>query len=386
MYIVPFILIHSPTCTNHNLFRSDINKATWEESEVPAVCENCLGSNPYVRMIREKFGAECKLCTRPFTMFRWLPEKGAKYKRTSICLTCARQRNCCQSCLMDLTYGLPIALRDAALKMVGDGTTSVHENSNAVIKQYIAQNFEGSEDASLDAARRRALEESEAAKRLLQSLATSMPYYKQQLRQAAASSPASRLVKEKESADGKSNQAIAVEVSKLASKLPLNGTAKPPSDQTIISLFIMGIEEDLPDYLIKEHFSQFGKVTSVVCVHRAKCAFVNFADRKSAENAALKGSNPEGSGKLVIKGCKLRLAWAKPRSLGTTNAEHTRLGQIIRKAMIQRNYKEKHRSGNPSGKRGSPDGNNSAVEVKQLPLPPGATKTVYKSQQSNFEL
>ena len=356
MYIVPFILIHSPTCTNHNLFRSDINKATWEESEVPAVCENCLGSNPYVRMIREKFGAECKLCTRPFTMFRWLPEKGAKYKRTSICLTCARQRNCCQSCLMDLTYGLPIALRDAALKMVGDGTTSVHENSNAVTK------------------------------RLLQSLATSMPYYKQQLRQAAASSPASRLVKEKESADGKSNQAIAVEVSKLASKLPLNGTAKPPSDQTIISLFIMGIEEDLPDYLIKEHFSQFGKVTSVVCVHRAKCAFVNFADRKSAENAALKGSNPEGSGKLVIKGCKLRLAWAKPRSLGTTNAEHTRLGQIIRKAMIQRNYKEKHRSGNPSGKGGSSDGNNSAVEVKQLPLPPGATKTVYKSQQSNFEL
>lgn len=338
-------------------------------------------------MIREKFGAECKLCTRPFTMFRWLPEKGAKYKRTTICLTCARQRNCCQSCLMDLTYGLPIALRDAALKMVGDSASSVHENSNAVIKQYIAQNFENSEEATLDAAKRRALEESDAAKRLLQSLATSMPYYKKQLREAAASSPASRLIKNKESSDGQSNQAISVEVSKLASKLPLNGTAKPPSDQTIISLFIMGIEEDLPEYLIKSHFSQFGKVTSVMCVHRAKCAFVNFADRQSAENAALKGSSPEGSGKLIIKGCKLRLAWSKPRSLGTTNSEHTRLGQIIRKAMKQRDYKEKHRSGNPSGKGGSnTNGNGSSVEVKQLPLPPGATKAVYRSQKSNFEL
>lgn len=358
--------------------RSDINRATWEDSEVPAVCEACLGSNPYIRMIREKYGEECKLCTRPFTMFRWLPEKGSKYKRTAICLTCARQRNCCQSCMLDLTYGLPIALRDAALKMVGSGS-SVHENSNAVIKQYIAQNFEASEEASLDGAKRRALEESEAAKKLLQSLATALPYYKQKHKQHPQLAERSQLPTETSTA----GKILAQEVGKIASKLPLSGNPVPPADKSITSLFIMGIEDDLPENLIVNHFKQFGNVVSIVCIHRARCAFITFSSRASAELAAVKGTKPEGSGKFIIKGCKLRLAWSKPRPLGSSHSEHTKLGQIVKKAMKQLDVKE--RNARNKGIKSSGSTSTNTADVKQVPLPPGATKTSYRSQHANFE-
>lgn len=327
-------------------------------------------------MIREKFGAECKLCTRPFTMFRWLPEKGAKYKRTSICLTCARQRNCCQSCMMDLTYGLPLALRDAALKMAG-GSASTSEASNAVIKQYIAQNYEGSEDASLDAAKRRALEESDAARKLLQNLATAMPYYKQKI---SDGDPRARVITE----DSAAGKALALDVGKLASKLPLNGSSKPPTDTSIKTLFIMGIEDDLAEHSLRSYFSQWGTVSSIVCIHRARCAFVNFSDRAGAEMAARRACVPAGSSKLVIKGNKLRLGWCKPRSLGTTQQEHARLGVIIKKAMRARDLKERGARGEPKG--GAAGGEaGEGQEVDQIRLPPGAATESYRSTKSGYE-
>lgn len=389
------------------LFRADINKATWEETEVPAVCETCLGPNPYVRMTREKFGAECKLCTRPFTVFKWQPTRagssdaqsgrlggaGKKARKTIICLTCARQKNCCQGCLLDLTFGLPLAIRDAALKMVatsessGNGGVNTTSNaSNAIIRQYIAQNQEHQNamdpESMEDEERRRMLEESDAARELLKKL--SEGYTKSRSSGLISDmSPAQRQQhrqKQQQQQNQPSDKAVDQEVAKLASKLPLNGSNVPPKDNTIVSLYVMGVDTDLPDYTLKNHFAQFGTVASLVCVHAARSAFVNFTTRKAAEAAAASAQSP--SGKFVLEGSKLRLAWSKPRPLGSSFKVQSKLGRIVKMAMRKRDMKEsgKGRTGNG----GKSAGNSKSGSVDELAPPPGQD-VEYKTAQAGYE-
>lgn len=87
----------------------------WETAEFPIVCEPCLGNNPYIRMMKEKFGKECRVCQRPFTVFRWSPGAGKRFKTTIICQTCSKIKNACQSCVLDLQSLLPTHVRDTAL-------------------------------------------------------------------------------------------------------------------------------------------------------------------------------------------------------------------------------------------------------------------------------
>jgi pre-mRNA-splicing factor RBM22/SLT11 len=47
--------------------KQDLNRSGWETTDFPSSCENCLPDNPYVQMLKEDYGAECKICTRPFT-------------------------------------------------------------------------------------------------------------------------------------------------------------------------------------------------------------------------------------------------------------------------------------------------------------------------------
>lgn len=70
------------------------------------------------------------------------------------------------------------------------------------------------------------------------------------------------------------------------------------------------MEDDLADYNIRSFFAAFGTIKSIVCVHRSRCAFVNFATRAGAEAAA-----EACQGKALIAGCPLRVQWGRPRPL-----------------------------------------------------------------------
>lgn len=59
-----------------------------------------------------------------------------RFKKTEICQTCCRLKNVCQTCLLDLEYGLPIQVRDAALKIADEMPQS------DVNKEFYIQNIE----------------------------------------------------------------------------------------------------------------------------------------------------------------------------------------------------------------------------------------------------
>ncbi|OGM45112.1 pre-mRNA-splicing factor slt11 [Aspergillus bombycis] len=311
--------------------KQDLNRSGWETTDFPSVCETCLPDNPYVQMLKEDHGAECKICTRPFTIFRWKADRTARTKRTAICLTCARLKNCCQCCMLDLSFGLPIVVRDAALKMVAPGPEST------INREYYAQEHEKEIEEGRGAVE--AYEKTdEKARELLRRLANSEPYYRKprqlEAPQDEESEKPSTHTPVVHSRYGNGPGPIRTAESRRGAPLPgrgrgnmrggrggrpFPGTAQlppsqedilPPADPNVTSLFATGVEDDLPEHTLRTFFSQFGQLRSLVCSHRAHSAFINFATREGAEAAA-----NHCQGKAVIQGCPLRIRWGKPKPL-----------------------------------------------------------------------
>ncbi|KAJ5771184.1 uncharacterized protein N7511_003235 [Penicillium nucicola] len=319
--------------------KHDLNRSGWESTDFPSVCENCLPENPYVQMIKEDHGAECKICTRPFTIFRWKADRTSRQKRSIICLTCARLKNCCQCCMLDLSFGLPIVVRDAALKMVAPGPES------SINREFYAQNHEKEIEEG-----RGAIEEYEKtddkARELLRRLANSEPYYRKPRRidgpteKEEAEQSTSTDQPRTNSRYGNGPGPIRTGESRVGNRLPGRGgrgggsgrggrpfpsTAqlppsaediRPPADPNVLSLFVTGVEDDLPEHTLRTFFSKFGQLRSLICSHRSHCAFINYVTRADAEAAAA-----HCQGKAIIEGCPLRVRWGKPKSLDNLDRE-----------------------------------------------------------------
>lgn len=90
--------------------------AMQQGDDFPQLCETCLGPNPYVRMVKLKFGEKlCKISNLPYQGFRWKAGAGGRMKETIVSIAVARERDICQTCLNDMKYGLPVGLRDKLL-------------------------------------------------------------------------------------------------------------------------------------------------------------------------------------------------------------------------------------------------------------------------------
>ncbi|KAF2687339.1 hypothetical protein K458DRAFT_429279 [Lentithecium fluviatile CBS 122367] len=305
--------------------KQDLNRSGWETTDFPSVCERCLPENPYVQMLKEDYGAECKICTRPFTIFRWKADRTARQKRTNICLTCARLKNCCQCCMLDLSFGLPITVRDAALKMVAPGPQS------DINRQYYAQEHEKEIEEG------RGIEGYEKtdqkAVELLKRLANSGTFGKQRRSEAEDDGESTQKAPPAPrggAAEGSGGGHVPGPIRTRDTRGPMRAGMRagrggrvpgasaapspedwlPPRDPNIASLFVTGVEDDLPEHEIRAHFAQYGQLRSVVCSHRAHCAYINYVKRADAETAAetLKG-------KVVIKGCPLKVTWGRPKQL-----------------------------------------------------------------------
>ncbi|KAL2150183.1 hypothetical protein VTH82DRAFT_7859 [Thermothelomyces myriococcoides] len=370
--------------------KQDLNRSGWESTDFPSVCENCLPENPYVKMLKEDYGAECKLCTRPFTVFSWSGDGRAhgRKRRTNICLTCARLKNACQCCIMDLQFGLPIAIRDKALELIAPGPQS------EINREYFAQNNE------------KAIEEGRAgvevyektdekARELLRRLANSKPYFRKGREvDADGNSGGSPAVGAGVGGVGpirtRDSKAAAAAGAKAGPRKGPFGAAAPPpgpkdwmppKDPNIMSLFVTGIEDDLPEYKIRDFFKVFGKIKSLVVSHMTHCAFVNYETREGAEKAAA-----ECKGRAVIAGCPLRIRWSVPRPIGTMDKEQRQeMLRDGRSAFPQANRRDQQKAieGGTAQEGGSAAAQGDDLSNIAVAAPPGAADVQYASLSGN---
>jgi pre-mRNA-splicing factor RBM22/SLT11 len=226
--------------------------------------------------------------------------------------------------MLDLSFGLPIVVRDAALKMVAPGPQS------DINRQYYAQEHEKEIEEGRGAME--AYEKTdEKARDLLKRLAQSEPYYKKQRRiEAEAEEGGQKALPAPGGSSSGGHAPGPIRTRDTRGTFSGRGGARPgrggrmggpaaepspqdwlpPSDPNVASLFVTGVEDDLPEHELRSHFAQYGQLRSLVCSHRAHCAYVNYVKRQDAETAAetLKG-------KVVIKGCPMRVTWGKPKQL-----------------------------------------------------------------------
>jgi pre-mRNA-splicing factor RBM22/SLT11 len=247
--------------------------------------------------------------------------------------------------MLDLSFGLPITVRDAALKMVAPGPQS------AINREYYAQEHEKEIEEGRGAVE--AYEKTdEKARDLLRRLANSEPFYKKQRRLEAEAAEAAQkaLPAPPEAGDSSAGGHVPgpVRTRDTRSLNPARGAIRtgrggrpsgaqaapspqdirPPADPNVKSLFVTGVEDDLPEHDIRTHFAQYGQLRSIVCSHRAHCAFINYMKRKDAEAAA-----EACQGKVVIKGCPMRVTWGKPKQLDNMDRDqrmvHAKEGRAV---------------------------------------------------------
>lgn len=302
------------------------NRQNWEDADFPVLCQTCLGDNPYIRMMKEKYGKECKICSRPFTVFRWCPGARMRFKKTEVCQTCSKLKNVCQTCLLDLEYGLPIQVRDTALKMKDDLPKS------DVNKEYYIQNMEKELARSDPDAINSKLSEPND---LLMRLARTAPYYKRNrphvcsfwvkgecrrgeecpYRHEKPTDPDDPLADQniKDRYYGV-NDPVADKLLRRAAAMP---ALPPPDDKSITTLYI-GNLGNLTEQNIRDYFYQFGEIRSVSLVPKQQCAFVQYTTRAAAEAAAEKTFN-----KLILGGRRLTIKWGRSQGRTGPSLVHT---------------------------------------------------------------
>ncbi|KAG2425964.1 hypothetical protein HXX76_013335 [Chlamydomonas incerta] len=287
---------------------------------MPIVCETCLGPNPFVRMQRIEFGGTCHISGRPYTVFRWRPGNDARYKKTVICQEVAKAKNVCQVCLLDLEYGLPVQVRDAAM-----GVKPEDEPQSEVGKEYKLQME--ADAGSLGGGGVGGASSSYAAGRpneMLAKLQRSQPYYKRNQARVCsffakgtctrgaecpyrhelpAADPTLANQSYKDRYYG-TNDPVANKMLKRVDEL---NKLTPPEDTSITTLYVGGVDATITEDDVRDAFYSFGELASVRKMDVKSCAFVTYTSRSAAEKAAEElGGNP------LIKGARVKLMWGRP--------------------------------------------------------------------------
>jgi len=315
----------------------DAYRASVEQSELPILCESCLGPNPYVRMTKEPWGRECRVCERPFAVFRWKPGgDGTRYKKTEICQTCARLKNVCQTCLFDLKHGLPVQIRDLAMAK-GDVVLAHGVVESGVNREYVFDEAERKvASGEIDNIYKGTNEEGKSdVGRLIPQLTRKGPAYERNLAKICTfwvrggckrgyycpyrhEMP----LEESEMEDGHGikdryfgvRDPLALKMlgrvqgglSRLSSLVA--GGPEPPEDEAIKELYVGQLPRSATEREITRLFEEYGGVERVHLVTSKSFGFVTFVSRTSAEEAVKNLWE-----RATLDGQKLNIQWSRRR-------------------------------------------------------------------------
>ncbi|VYS66120.1 unnamed protein product [Arabidopsis thaliana] len=244
----------------------------WESADFPITCESCFGDNPYMRMTRADYDKECKICSRPFTAFRWRPGRNARFKKTEICQTCSKLKNVCQVCLLDLGFGLPVQVRDSALNINSHYSVPMSH----VNREYFADEHDPKTRAGLDY-------ESSFGKMqpndTILKLQRRTPSYEKnrpkicsfytigQCKRGAECSfrhemPETGELSHQNIRDRyySVNDPVAMKLLRKAGEM---GTLEPPEDESIKTLYVGGLNSRIFEQDIHDHFYAYGEMESI---------------------------------------------------------------------------------------------------------------------------
>ncbi|KGU13964.1 pre-mRNA-splicing factor SLT11 [Candida albicans L26] len=274
-------------------------------TDIFSICGKCLGDESRIKMIKQVNGDECRQCTRPYTIYRWGNRKQGN--KTIICITCARARHCCQSCLLDITYGIPTDLRDTALEMAGlEPLTKSANPTNREVKAIMADKLETK--------------------------------FKEQ--QERSNDILSKLVEKLNKPEEKKTE-VAIDVAKLAKKLPFGNSLDVQKYPDMTTFFVFGFSSDFPQAIFSRYAEQYGKVESVVFSSASGCGFIRFEKVSSAvgfaKSIAENGLNKNKSiaGLLILENTPMRVCFGKQKPLPRTAADQRKLNTVVTKVMKQ---------------------------------------------------
>eukprot|EP00357_Protocruzia_adherens_P018101 CAMPEP_0115000166 /NCGR_PEP_ID=MMETSP0216-20121206/16594_1 /TAXON_ID=223996 /ORGANISM="Protocruzia adherens, Strain Boccale" /LENGTH=408 /DNA_ID=CAMNT_0002365209 /DNA_START=25 /DNA_END=1251 /DNA_ORIENTATION=- len=333
--------------------RSGQYKQAWEESDFPILCETCLGDNPYIRMTKAPADRECKICSRPFTVFRWKPGTNARFKKTEICQTCAKSKNVCQTCLFDLEYGLPVAVRDHFLDQNEVVQVPEDETNRDFWAQQQTNNIDKKELPYFQKVSNPVLEKlARSAPNFKRNRAHICSFYVRGECTRGAECPYRHEMPDHENDMAEQNikdrffgkndpvadKILAGVGEKESSKLP-----QAPADRSVTTLFVGGVTNKIKEEQIRDTFRGYGQIKNVKVVSKHACAFVTFQTRESAEEAMKHLYN-----RLVINTVRMKLLWGRSQQERREIQEKKQAEQNAKRTAITSSSASAE--GNPTGK------------------------------------
>ncbi|XP_064391088.1 pre-mRNA-splicing factor RBM22-like [Halichondria panicea] len=227
--------------------------------------------------------------------------------------------NVCQTCLLDLEYGLPVQARDSVFNV-----TDTLPKSD-VGREYYLQNME--QKIAESGRAEPGGGGGKAPNDLLLKMSRTGPYYKRNrphicsfwvkgecsrgeecpYRHEMPTDPNDPLSNQKiKDRYHGVNDPVAEKLLSSAQDLP---TLSPLDDKTVTSLYIGGIDESFNQSDLRDQFYAFGEIMSIHMVTKSRYAFVTFSTRAAAVKAADSTFN-----KLIVKGRRLKVLWGKAQT------------------------------------------------------------------------